>query len=241
MDFLRGTVRGHGYRLLCFSARGGETPIGNPDEWRILDREHVKRRFRDRDADVPLCIDAAAEGLNFQFCSRLINYDMQCNPMRVEQRTGRIDRVGQRHATIRVVNLHYERTVETAVYGTLRDRIGQLEQVAGRLPPILARMPRAVADAVLACGDSPDAQSIADRDQETVSIEGTGRIRHRRRARRESRHAGSRPVPVTLDGLDRALGDPNLMPPGTDVPLGQHGLQERPHARTGESTERALG
>jgi SNF2 family DNA or RNA helicase len=45
--------------------------------------------------------------LNFQFCGALINYDMPWNPMRVEQRIGRIDRFGQEHAKIRVTNLHY--------------------------------------------------------------------------------------------------------------------------------------
>ena len=118
MDFLRGALRERGCRLLCFSGRGGESPVGNRDEWRLIDREQVKRRFRDGDADVLLCTDAAAEGLNFQFCGALVNYDMPWNPMRVAQRIGRIDRVGQRHATIRVVNLHYEGTVETAVYGS---------------------------------------------------------------------------------------------------------------------------
>ena len=84
MDFLRGTLRAQGYRLRCFSGRGGETPIGNRDEWRITDREQVKRRFRDGDADLLLCTDATVEGLNFQFCGALVNYDMPWNLMRVE-------------------------------------------------------------------------------------------------------------------------------------------------------------
>ena len=70
-----------------------------------------------------LCTDAAAEGLNFQFCGAVVNYDMPWNPMRVEQRIGRIDRLGQQHAHIRIVNLHYEGTVETDVYRALRERI----------------------------------------------------------------------------------------------------------------------
>ena len=70
--------------------------------------------------DVLLCTEAAAEGLNFQFCDALINYDMPWNPMRVEQR---IDRLGQQHEIIRIVNLHYEDTVETDVYRALRSRI----------------------------------------------------------------------------------------------------------------------
>ena len=221
MDFLRGALREQGYRLLCFSGRGGETPVGNGDEWRLIDREQVKRRFRDGDADVLLCTEAAAEGLNFQFCGALVNYDMPWNPMRVEQRIGRIDRVGQRHATIRVVNLHYEGTVETAVYGALRERIGLFEQVVGRLQPILARMPREIADAVLAGGSSPDAQNIADRIKRQVSEEEQSGFDIDAGLDTDLGMRDRVPAPVTLDDLDRVIRDPDLMPLGTEVqPMG---------------------
>ena len=68
--------------------------------------------------------------------------------MRVEQRIGRIDRLGQRNETIRVINLHYEGTVETDVYRALRKRIGLFESVVGRLQPILARLPRTISETV---------------------------------------------------------------------------------------------
>ena len=116
---------------------------------RRIGRDDAKRRFRDGEADTLLCTEAAAEGLNFQFCGALINYDMPWNPMRVEQRIGRIDHLGQRHEIIRIVNLHYEGTVETDVYRALRNRIGLFESVVGRLQPILAQVPRAISDAVL--------------------------------------------------------------------------------------------
>ena len=64
------------------------------ESWRTIDRDDAKRRFRLGEADILLCTDAAAEGLNFQFCGALVNYDMPWNPMRVEQRIGRIDRLG---------------------------------------------------------------------------------------------------------------------------------------------------
>ncbi len=217
MDFLRGVLRNRGWRLLCFSGRGGESPVGNHGEWRIIDREQVKRRFRDGDADVLLCTDAAAEGLNFQFCGALVNYDMPWNPMRVEQRIGRIDRVGQRHATIRVVNLHYEGTVETAVYGALRDRIGLFEQVVGRLQPILSRMPREIADAVLAGGSSPEARNIADQIKRQVSEEEQGGFDIDDALDTDPSMPVRASSPVTLDDLDRVISDPDLMPPGTNV------------------------
>ncbi len=222
MDFLRGALRQQGYRLLCFSGRGGESPVGKGDEWRVIDREQVKRRFRNGDADMLLCTDAAAEGLNFQFCGALVNYDMPWNPMRVEQRIGRIDRVGQRHATIRVVNLHYEGTVETAVYAALRDRIGLFEQVVGRLQPILARMPREIADAVLA-GGGPDASNIADRIKRQVSEEEQDGFDLDAALDTDLTMPARARSPVTLEDLDRVIRDPDLMPPGTKVqPLGPH-------------------
>ena len=221
MDFLRNVLRTRGYRLLCFSGRGGEISTGNHDQWRIIDREQVKRRFRDGDADLLLCTDAAAEGLNFQFCGALINYDMPWNPMRVEQRIGRIDRVGQRHATIRVVNLHYEGTVETAVYGALRSRIGLFEQIVGRLQPILARMPREITDAVLAGGTGQDAQRVAERIARRVSEEEQAGFDIDAALDDDLTVPHRGQPPVTLDDLDRVIGDPDLMPPGTRVqPLG---------------------
>ena len=115
---------------MCFSGRGGEIRSAG-GEWSAIGRDEVKRRFREGQADLLLCTDAAAEGLNFQFCAALINYDMPWNPMRVEQRIGRIDRLGQAHPAIRIVNLHYEGTVETDIYRALRTRINLFEAVVG--------------------------------------------------------------------------------------------------------------
>ena len=108
-------------RLMCFSGRGGEVRSAG-GAWSTIGRDEVKRRFREGEADLLLCTDAAAEGLNFQFCGALINYDMPWNPMRVEQRIGRIDRLGQAHPAIRIVNLHYYAgTVETDVFRLIFD------------------------------------------------------------------------------------------------------------------------
>ena len=83
-------------------------------------------------ADILLCTDAAAEGLNFQFCGALVNYDMPWNPMRVEQRIGRIDRVGQQHpssaSSICTTPIRWRRTCTLH----LRKRIGLFESVVGR-------------------------------------------------------------------------------------------------------------
>lgn len=112
MDFIRAELTcDSDPRAICFSGRGGE--IRDPDgTWRTISRDDIKRRFREGKADVLVCSNAAAEGLNFQFCGALVNYDLPWNPMKVEQRIGRIDRLGQQHATVRIVNLHYRDTIE---------------------------------------------------------------------------------------------------------------------------------
>src|SRR5690606_683299 len=83
------------------------------------------------------------------YCGALVNYDMPWNPMRVEQRIGRIDRLGQQFQEMRILNLHYEDTVETDVYKALRDRIQLFSMFVGKLQPILARLPRQLAETTL--------------------------------------------------------------------------------------------
>ena len=220
MDFLRDELSEasgfSGLKLMCYSGRGGEIP--GTDGWRHVDRDTVKRRFRDGDADVLLCTEAAAEGLNFQFCGALVNYDMPWNPMRVEQRIGRIDRVGQRHRTIRIVNLHYEDTVETDIYRVLRERIGLFTKMVGRLQPILARLPGQITRAVLT-GQGKDAagrlQTVAAVKAEAQEADGGFDIDA---ALDDVLDPTVRPEPlVTMDDLDRVMGWPGLLPPGTKV------------------------
>ena len=239
-------------RLMCFSGRGGEIRSSG-GEWSAVGRDEVKRRFREGEADLLLCTDAAAEGLNFQFCGALINYDMPWNPMRVEQRIGRIDRLGQAHSAIRIVNLHYKGTVETDVYRALRSRINLFEAVVGPLQPILAQLPRTIAGAVLAGGGRrrEGARRLA---AEQAPVSGTAGhadvVEAVERQVREARASGfdidatvdadvTMPVrassPVTMEDLDRVVASGDLMPPGTDVqPLGHRqygflapGMRER--------------
>lgn len=142
MDFLRERLAAQGFNLLCFSGRGGERLAGGL--WSTVSRDDVKRMFREGQAEILLCTDAAAEGLNFQFCGALVNYDMPWNPMRVEQRIGRIDRLGQKFERIRIVNLHYNDTVEADVYRALRTRIALFVSFVGPLQPILATLSREI-------------------------------------------------------------------------------------------------
>jgi ERCC4-related helicase len=140
MDFLREQLRGlYGNQVACYSGRGGE--LWREGQWAIVPKELIKTRFRDGEIKILLCTESASEGLNLQTCGVLFNYDLPWNPMRVEQRIGRIDRIGQRYPTVTIHNFYYDGTVEAKVYRKLRDRIGAFESVVGNLQPILAQVP----------------------------------------------------------------------------------------------------
>ncbi|MHB1125575.1 MAG: helicase-related protein [Bacillota bacterium] len=96
-----------------------------------VDREEVKERFLRGEIDVLLCTDAAAEGLNLQTADLLINFDLGWNPMKIEQRIGRIDRIGQKHKDIYVLNLCYADSAEEVVYGRLLSRLAEANMIVG--------------------------------------------------------------------------------------------------------------
>lgn len=140
MDFLREQLRElYGSQVACYSGRGGE--LWRDGQWAIVPKEVIKTRFRDGEIKILLCTESASEGLNLQTCGVLFNYDLPWNPMRVEQRIGRIDRIGQRYPTVIIHNFYYDGTVEAKVYRKLRDRINAFTAVVGSLQPILAQVP----------------------------------------------------------------------------------------------------
>ena len=103
-----------------------------------LDREERTRRvkeFKDG-ADILISTDTGAEGLNFQFCRNLINYDLPWNPMAVEQRIGRLDRIGQKR-DINIYSLATQDTLEEHVVDLIINKMCCIGLVIGELPIIL--------------------------------------------------------------------------------------------------------
>ena len=94
-------------------------------------RQQTIALLRDSDQVILLATEAAGESLNLQYCSAVINYDIPWNPMRVEQRIGRIDRIGQRYEVIDIVNLFYEDTAEHDAYKAIRERLESIERNIG--------------------------------------------------------------------------------------------------------------
>lgn len=115
------------------------------------DRATLRKRFAlpkdDPEAiDVLLSSEVGCEGLDFQFCDYLVNYDLPWNPMRIEQRIGRIDRYGQKSETVSIVNLVTPGTVDADIYQRCLVRIGVFEHAVGGSEEILGEITKEIHD-----------------------------------------------------------------------------------------------
>ena len=139
-DWLREQVQEHISNAALAGLSGqGDWIIDDRGEFKGVDRARATRHIAERDgAGILLCTETAAESLNLQFCSAVVNYDIPWNPMRLEQRIGRIDRIGQDRPVVGVVNLFYKDTVEQDAYRAMEDRIEQFQANVGALQPILS-------------------------------------------------------------------------------------------------------
>lgn len=114
-----------------------------------VDRRELRNRFslpkEDPQAlDVLLSSEVGCEGLDYQFCDGLVNYDLPWNPMRVEQRIGRIDRYGQKSETVVIYNFITPGTVDAEIYERCLLRIGVFRQSLGGSEEILGRLTREI-------------------------------------------------------------------------------------------------
>ena len=104
-----------------------------------FDRDRACRRFAQTRGAVMVSTEAGGQGLNFQFCHHLVNYDLPWNPMRVEQRIGRIHRLGQQ-SDVFIYNLYAQGTIEEHILRLLDEKIHLFREVVGELDVILRRL-----------------------------------------------------------------------------------------------------
>ena len=101
------------------------------------EKDRAVERFRnDAGPQILISTQAGGEGRNFQFCHLLVNYDLPWNPMKIEQRIGRVDRIGQQHV-VSIFNLWVKDTIEARILDVLEKRIKIFEETVGGLDPIL--------------------------------------------------------------------------------------------------------
>ncbi len=141
LEYLRDSlISCYGKSLGCYSGHGGQ--VWDGQEWKKVTKDAITKTLHDGQLRVLICSDAASEGLNLQAAGAIINYDLPWNPSKVEQRIGRIDRIGQSYKVVKVVNLFLKDSVDEQVYTTLRRRCGLFENFVGTMQPVLARARR---------------------------------------------------------------------------------------------------
>ncbi len=174
-------------RLLVFSAfrhtlaylerslRAGGVRVGmihgevDDDERRSLRRAFALPANDAKAIEVLLSSEVGSEGLDFQFCDALVNYDIPWNPMRIEQRIGRIDRYGQKSETVAIYNFVTPGTVDFDIYSRCLLRIGIFERAIGGSEAILGEIAtklQAVAEDFSLSADERDVrlQQLADNE-----------------------------------------------------------------------------
>jgi len=112
----------------------GKSGMFRAEEFASIEREEIKKAVKTRSVRLVVATDAACEGLNLQTLGTLINVDLPWNPSRLEQRLGRIKRIGQARRTVDMLNLVYHDTQDEKVYRVLSRRLKDKFDIFGGLP-----------------------------------------------------------------------------------------------------------
>jgi len=127
------------------NVRGDYVDGSVDDETRYALRERFALPKKDPNAlDILLFTEVGSEGLDYQFCDAIVNYDLPWNPMRVEQRIGRIDRRGQKSEVVHIYNCITEGTIDEDIFTRCLDRIHVFEQSIGDCDAILGDLEQGI-------------------------------------------------------------------------------------------------
>ena len=147
------------------------------------------KSFKEKKIQVLISSEVGSEGLDLQFCKHLINYDLPWNPMKVEQRIGRVDRFGQKSEYVTVINMIYEDTIDEKIYDRLFKRLKFCEEALGGFESILGTELRELENAIFFEGISEEqinsridqtAMALENKkiEQDNLEKEATGLIAH---------------------------------------------------------------
>ncbi len=143
--------------------------------------------FRDQ-ATILVATEAAAEGVNLQFCSLVVNFDLPWNPQRIEQRIGRCHRYGQKHDVVVVNFLNLRNEADKRVYELLSDKFRLFDGVFGASDEVLGALEsgvdieRRIAEVYQTCRSNEDIQSAFDQLQQELDEKINARLAATRQA-----------------------------------------------------------
>ena len=118
-------------------AGGDKSGIFTNGVYERCSKENIKKMVKNKEIKVLVGTDAASEGLNLQTLGSLINLDLPWNPTRLEQRKGRIQRIGQVYDEVYIYNMRYKDSVEDKVHHILSERLENIHNLFGQIPDIL--------------------------------------------------------------------------------------------------------
>ena len=192
-DFLEEFVRGTDEKVIVFTEyratqqylrwrleKAGISTLGFDGSLSASRKGWIRELFRSR-FQVLVSTESGGEGLNFQFCRRVVNYDLPWNPMRIEQRIGRVHRLGQTR-DVYVTNLATRDSIEEHVLFLLYEKINMFESILGELDAILSRLKvkgsleKELADILIGSESEEDVKRRLDRLAEAILLaKGSGR------------------------------------------------------------------
>lgn len=114
----------------------------------MTDKVEKLDQFKNEDFDILLSSEVLSEGVDLQYSAMLINYDIPWNPMKIEQRIGRVDRIGQEAASINIANFFMKGSLDEKVLNILHYRMEKFEQVLGAAEDVLGNELKQLADSL---------------------------------------------------------------------------------------------
>ncbi|MHA1248891.1 MAG: SNF2-related protein [Candidatus Helarchaeota archaeon] len=148
--YLQRRLEENGYSVVIFNG----TELTESDKNIAI--ENFKNTYQ-----IMISTEVGGEGRNFQFCHIMINYDLPWNPMKIEQRIGRLDRIGQKKDVI-IYNLFCSKTIEEKIVEVLFKRINIFESAIGTLDPILGEIEEYIKTHFLKSDDPNNMEKISE-------------------------------------------------------------------------------
>jgi len=151
--------------------------------------------------DVLLFTEIGSEGLDYQFCDTIVNYDLPWNPMRIEQRIGRIDRRGQESDVAHIYNCVTHGTIDEEIFERCLLRIGVFEQSIGDCSEILGSLANSIKDIILDVELTEEERSVK---LEQLADNEVRQVEEMRRIEDEEKHMFGIDISSYINDVERA-------------------------------------